>query len=221
MENKPGGIKVIITGATGMVGEGVLLTCLESAAVKEVLMVNRKHFDLQHPKLKELIVPDFMKLDDYDQELTGYDACFYCAGISSVGMAEEKYTYITYDTTMHFAQKLAALNTGMVFTFVTGTHTDSSEQGKVMWARVKGRTENALQKLPFKAAYNFRPGGMKAVNGQKNAKFLYKVIVAVLILIIPKQILTLKELGSAMINSVLKGYPANVLEIKDIKALAK
>src|SRR5215204_6044961 len=111
------GIKVIITGATGMVGEGILLHCLQNSEVDEVLIVNRKHYDLQHPKLKECIIPDFMKLGDMSQQLAGYDACFYCAGVSSVGMDEAKYTYITYDTTMNFAGKLADLTPGMVFTF--------------------------------------------------------------------------------------------------------
>lgn len=214
------GIKVIITGATGMVGEGVLLTCLNNTAVDEVLMINRRPFDLHHPKLKELIVPDFLKWEG-DARVSNYDACFYCAGISSVGMSEEKYNIITYDTTLHFAHKLLDENKNMTFTFVSGSHTDSSEKGKIMWARIKGKTENALMKLGFKQVYNFRPGGMAAVKGQRNAKKAYEVIVAILNFFVPKIIITLQQLGEAMINVVLKGYPKQILEVKDIKLAAR
>jgi uncharacterized protein YbjT (DUF2867 family) len=213
-------MNVIITGATGMVGEGVLLECLENAAVEKVLMVNRKPSPLKHPKLKELIVPDFMKLDSYNEALTGYDGCFFCAGISSVGMKEEKYTYITYDTTINFAQKVASLNPKMVFAYLSGASTDSSEKGKMMWARVKGRTENALMRLPFKGVYNFRPGIMRPFKGQKNVPGMFKPFIPVLALLMPKQVLTLKQVGQAMINAVQVGYPKHVLEIADIKELA-
>lgn len=213
-------MKIIITGATGMVGEGVLLECLENPSVKKVLIVNRKPSPVKHAKLEELIVPDFTKLESYTTALTGYDACFYCAGISSVGMNEEKYTYITYDTTMSFAQQLVALNPKMVFSFVSGSQTDSSETGKTMWARVKGKTENALMKLPFKGVYNFRPGFMKPFEGQKNVKSILKPIIWIFPLLFPKQSLTLKQVGQAMINTVLKGYPKQILEISDIRELA-
>src|SRR5215210_6319086 len=133
-------IKVIITGATGMVGEGVLLECLQNEQVSEVLIVSRRHYDLTHPKLKELIVPDFFRLEDFWEQLTGYDACFYCAGVSSIGMNEAKYTRITYDTTLHAARVLFRFNPKLVFNFVTGAHTDGTEKGKMMWARVKGKT---------------------------------------------------------------------------------
>jgi uncharacterized protein YbjT (DUF2867 family) len=218
-------IKVIITGATGMVGEGVLLECLDHPAITTVLMVNRRPSGRQHPKLKECIVTDFFQLDAFIDQLTGYDACFYCAGISSLGMKEPEYTRITYDTTLHFAQELVRLNPGLVFDYVSGSHTDSTEKGKIMWARVKGRTENALTKLPFKGVYNFRPGLMRPKRGQKNIKPLFKVLGTILYpvfrLLMPGQVMTLSEIGQAMINSVLKGYPKQVLEIKDIKALAK
>lgn len=213
-------MKIIITGATGMVGEGVLLECLENTSVKEVLMINRRPSSIVHAKLKELIVPDFIKLDEDPASLGGYDACFYCAGVSSVGMNEHKYTFITYDTTMIFAQKVAKLNPDMVFTFVSGTHTDSSETGRIMWARVKGKTENALMKLPFRAQYNFRPGFMKPFEGQKNVKALFKPVIAVFPLLFPKKSLTLKQVGQAMINAVQKGYPKQVLEISDIRELS-
>ena len=217
-------IKVIITGATGMVGEGVLLECLSHPQVKEVLVIGRKPYRGQkHPKLKECIVPYFFNIDGIQDQLTGYDACFYCAGISSNGMKEAEYSYITYDTTMHLANKLVLLNAGMVFSHISGSHTDSSEKGRVMWARVKGKTENALMKLPFKNVYNFRPGFMKPTPGQVNVKGLYQVIASLyplLRLLIPGQVSTLKEVGQAMINSVLKGYSKSILEIKDIKILA-
>jgi nucleoside-diphosphate-sugar epimerase len=214
-------MKVIITGATGMAGQGVLLECLQNNAVTEVLMVNRKHLDIVHPKLKELLIPDFLKSEGFSETLTGYDACFFCAGISSIGMNEEKYTKITYDTTLHFAKTLSAVNPNMVFNYITGSGTDSTEKGKVMWARVKGKTENDLMKLPFKAQYNFRPGGMSRAEGQKNVNKLYVVIASIIKLFSPKSIISLNELGQAMINVVNKGYPKQILEISDIKTLAK
>jgi uncharacterized protein YbjT (DUF2867 family) len=213
-------MKIIITGATGMVGEGVLFECLENPIVKEVLIVNRRHYDMEHSKLKELLVNDFTKLEGLENQLSNYDACFYCAGISSVGMNEEKYNYITYETTMAFAEQLVKLNPNMVFNFVSGGHTDSTEQGKLMWARIKGKTENALMKLPFKAQYNFRPGFMKPFKQQKNVKTLFKPIIWLFPILLPKISLTLKQVGQAMINAVLKGYPKQVLEIADIKILA-
>jgi uncharacterized protein YbjT (DUF2867 family) len=213
-------MKIIITGATGMVGEGVLFECLENPIVKEVLIVNRRHYDMEHPKLKELLVNDFTKLEGLENQLSNYDACFYCAGISSVAMNEEKYNYITYETTMAFAEQLVKLNPNMVFNFVSGGHTDSTEKGKLMWARIKGKTENALMKLPFKAQYNFRPGFMKPFKQQKNVKTLFKPIIWLFPILLPKISLTLKQVGQAMINAVLKGYPKQVLEIADIKILA-
>ncbi|MCF8448188.1 MAG: NAD-dependent epimerase/dehydratase family protein, partial [Bacteroidia bacterium] len=153
-------MKVIITGATGMVGEGILLACLENPTITEIVMINRRTFPLQNPKLKELIVSDFMKLENYSADFKEYDACFFCAGISSIGLKEPEYTHITYDITLNVAKVLADLNPKMVFTYVSGALTDSSEKGKSMWARVKGKTENDLMKLPFKGVYNFRPGFM-------------------------------------------------------------
>src|ERR1700694_3290786 len=132
-----------------MVGEGVLLECLEHPAIEQVLMVNRRSYSAKHPKLKECIVPDFMDLDGFSSHLTGYDACFYCAGVSSAGMSEPEYSHITYDITTHFAQTLASLNPQMIFIYVSGSLTDSSEKGRIMWARVKGKTENALMRLGF------------------------------------------------------------------------
>lgn len=214
-------MKIILTGATGMAGQGVLLECLQNNAITAILMVNRKHLDIIHPKLKELLVPDFLKIADYSDALKGYDACFFCAGISSVGMNEEKYTVITYDTTLQFAKTLVAINPAMVFNYITGASTDSTEKSKMMWARVKGKTENELMKLPFKGQYNFRPGGMSPVKGQKNAKMRYVIIVNIIRVFSPKSIISLNELGQAMIHAVRNGYPKQVLEISDIKKLAK
>lgn len=214
------GITVIITGATGMVGEGILLECLENDAVEKVLMMNRKASPIKHTKLEELIVPNFMELDKYTDLLTGYGACFYCAGISSIGMDEAKYTHITFDVTLSVANKLVALNPNMVFNFVSGAYADGSEKGQIMWARVKGKTENELMKLPFKGEYNFRPGFMKPFKDQKNVKTFFKPIILIFPIFFPKQVLTLKQVGQAMINAVLNGYKKQVLEISDIKELA-
>ncbi|UKJ08968.1 NAD-dependent epimerase/dehydratase family protein [Solitalea lacus] len=213
-------IKVIITGTTGMVGEGVLFECLENPAVAEILSVSRRSYELKHPKFKELIVPDFFQLTNHIDLLRGYDACFFCAGVSSVGMKEDKYTYLTYDTTLAFAKVLSEVNHNMVFTYVSGMHTDSSEKGNSMWARVKGKTENDLMKLPFKGVYNFRPGAMFPFNGQKNWKSIYKAIVKVIKVFTPKSILTMQEVGRAMIYVTTEGYDKSILEIVDIKELA-
>jgi hypothetical protein len=223
-------LAVIITGATGMVGEGVLFECLQHPAIERVLMVNRKPYGAMHPppvgathpKLTECIVADFLDLEGLD--LSGYDACFYCAGVSSSGMRESEYSRITYDITIHFAGKLASLNPQMIFDYVSGALTDSSENGRLMWARVKGKTENALMRSGFRRVYNFRPGFMRPTPGQKNIKWYYKLIGSLYPLLralIPNHVSTLSEVGLAMINSVLKGYPKQVLEIEDIKLLAK
>ncbi|MEP6682217.1 MAG: NAD-dependent epimerase/dehydratase family protein [Parafilimonas sp.] len=215
------GIKVIITGATGMVGEGVLFECLQNISVSEILMINRRHYEYNHPKLKELIVPDFFQLNQYASSIQGYDACFFCAGISSIGMKQDKYTYITYDTTLVFAKTLLQLNKNMVFTYVSGAQTDSSEKGRLMWARVKGRTENDLSKLGFKGEYNLRPGVMLPFDDQKNWKSIYKFVVKIIKIFSAKNVLTMKEVCEAMINCVTIGYSKNILEISDIKALAR
>jgi uncharacterized protein YbjT (DUF2867 family) len=213
-------MRVIITGVTGMVGEGVLLECLESPDVEKVLAVSRKPVNQTHPKLEQLLVPDFQKLGDFEAQLTGYDGCFYCAGVSSVGMNEADYTVISYDTPVAFATTLARLNPKLVFTYVTGAHTD--ENGKRMWQRVKGRAESALAKLPMKGVYNFRPGLMMPKRGQKHLKTSYRVALVfapLLKLFFPA--LSLAQVGQAMINCVKAGAAKNVLEISDIAALAK
>lgn len=212
-------LKIILTGATGMVGEGVLLELLQNDQVSEVLSISRKPYAISHAKYAELLVSDFLQIESYREKLTGFDACFYCAGVSSVGMNEADYTHITQTTTLYFARLLAELNPDMVFDFVTGAQTDSSEQGRLMWARVKGKTENELMKLPFRGQYNFRPGFMKPFPGQKNVKGIYKPLIAILPYLIPRKTLTLQEVGRAMIRTVTEGYSKQVLEIADIKKL--
>lgn len=214
-------MRIIITGATGMVGEGVLLDCLDNPEVHAILVVGRRRVGIKHPKLQELLIGDFLKIDQQAASLQGYDACFFCAGISSVGMKEDQYTKITYDTTIHFAKVMLEQNPQSVFTYVSGAHTDSSEKGRLMWARVKGKTENDLAKLGFKGEYNFRPGFMKPVKGQKNVKWFFWPFVWIFPTILPKQSLTLEQVAKAMINCVKKGYPKNILEISDIREQAK
>lgn len=216
-------IKTIITGATGMVGEGVLLECLNHPDVEQVLVINRKPGGRSHPKLKEIIHKDFFNLAPIENQLSGYNTCFFCLGVSSVGMSNEEYKHLTYDLTMNVATLLAKLNPEMTFCYVTGAGTDSSEQGRIAWARVKGATENALMHL-FKKAYMFRPGFMKAVPGQKNVKSYYKLLAWLYPIgraIYPAGFCTLQEVGQAMIKTVTKGYEKQILEVKDIVALAK
>ncbi len=214
-------MKVIITGVTGMVGEGVMFECLENSNVTEVLMINRRPYDKKHPKLKELIVSDFSKLKDFSEQLKGYDGCFYCAGVSSVGKKEDEFFRLTYDVVIPFAKTLVELNPNMVFDYVSGTRTDSTEKGSVMWARVKGKTENDLMKLPFKKVYNFRPGVMKPTQGQKSIKTIYKILGPIVGLVYPQKTLKLKTVGIAMINTVLKGAPKQILEVDDIYELGQ
>jgi len=217
-------IKAIITGVTGMVGEGVLHECLLSEDVESVLVINRKPCGVIHPKLKEIIHSDFFDLSAIENELSGYNACYFCLGVSSVGMKEPEYTRLTYTLTMHVAETLSKLNSDMVFCYVSGASTDSTEKGKSMWARVKGKTENDLMKLPFKKVYNFRPGYMHPTKGLKNVNPYYKYITWMYPFfrkVFPNMVSTLAELGQAMINVTLFGYDTQILEVKDIVALAK
>ena len=213
-------MRIILTGVTGMVGEGILLECLEDATVEKVLAVSRKPTAHAHAKLEQLVVADFRNTSDVEAKLAGYDACFYCAGVSSIGMSEADYTAISYDTPLAFATTLARLNPNMVFTYVTGTGTD--EQSKRMWARVKGRAESALARLPFKGVYNFRPGLMTPKRGQKHLKTSYRVaLVFAPLLKLFFKALTLQQVGRAMLECVRSGAPKHVLEIADIAALAE
>src|SRR5258707_14508610 len=206
-------IRTIITGATGMVGEGVLIECLNHPDVQHVLVINRKPGGVSHPKLREIIHKDFFNLAPIEQQLIGFNACFFCLGVSSIGMSEAEYRHTTYDLTLNFAQLLAKLNPEMTFCYVTGAGTDSSEQGRTAWARVKGATENALMRL-FKHAYMFRPGFMKAIPGQKNVKSYYTYLDWLYPIgraLYPAGFCTLQEVGMAMINAVSKGYPKQIL----------
>ena len=202
-----------------MVGEGVLIQCLADSRISSVLSVSRKPSGRSHPKLQEYLVPDFLRLSLSDEKLKGYDACFFCAGISSIGMNEADYTRVTFDTTIHFAKVLLHQNPGMTFIYVSGAGTDSSEKGRMMWARVKGKTENTLISMPFKNVYNFRPGFMKLTPGQKNELKMYKFFAwmyPLLKVIAPNSASTLKQVGEAMINVLEGGSDKKVLEVKDI-----
>lgn len=217
-------IKAILTGATGMVGEGVLHECLLHPDVEEVLIITRKPSGVNHPKVKELIHSDFYDLSPIENKLVGYNACFFCLGVSSVGMNESNYTKQTYTLTMQVATVLSKQNPGMTFCYISGAATDSSEQGRIMWARVKGKTENDLQKLSFKKVYLFRPGYMQPTKGLKNVLKYYKYVswmYPFLRLVFPSGVSTLKELALAMINSARLGYEKTILEVKDIVQLAK
>jgi len=216
-------IKAIITGTTGMVGEGVLHECLQHADVEQVLVINRRPCGVTHPKLKEIIHADFHNLFPLQDQLTGYNACYFCLGVSSVGMKEPEYYRLTYTLTMHMAELLAKQNPEITFCYISGASTDSSEKGRMMWARVKGKTENDLMKLPFKQVYNFRPGVIKPTQGLKNILPYYKYfgwLLPIISLMSPNYISTLQEIGLAMIHAVTKGYEKKVLEVKDIKMLA-
>ena len=214
-------VKAIITGATGMVGEGVLMECLQHPDVETVLIINRRPSGFAHPKLKEIVHSNFHDITPIKSELAGYNACFFCAGVTSVGKKEPEYHKLTYDLTIHVAEILAAQDPGMVFCYVSGKGTDSTEKGKSMWARVKGKTENKLMQLPFKKAYMFRPGMMKPSRGAKNVLKGYWLVGWSYPLFKAMGLAcTLKEVGTAMINSVTKGYDKQILEIKDIVSLA-
>jgi uncharacterized protein YbjT (DUF2867 family) len=216
-------VRAIITGATGMVGEGVLFECLNDPDVAQILVINRKPGGVTHPKLREIVHRDFFDLGPIASQLAGYDACFFCLGVSSVGMSEADYKRTTYDLTVHVGETLAKLNPELTFCYVTGMGTDGTEKGRVAWARVKGATENALLRL-FKNAYMFRPGFMKAEPGQKNLKFSYKALAWVYPIgraLLPSTFCTLQEVGRAMVNAATKGYPKRVLEVQDIVDLAK
>ena len=217
-------MKVLVTGATGMVGEGVVKECLLHPDVKGVLVINRRPCGIKDPKLSEIILPDFFDLSGIQAQLAGYDACFFCLGVSSVGLSETEYARMTHALTLQFASSLIAQNPGMVFCYISGAGTDSSEKGRSSWARIKGRTENDLMKLPFKKVFLFRPGFIEPGPGLKNTLRSYKYLfwlIPIIRWLAPDWICTLKEIGLAMIHSVLKGYDKNVLEVRDIKKLAQ
>ncbi|MBO9638613.1 MAG: epimerase [Siphonobacter aquaeclarae] len=218
------GLKVIITGTTGMVGEGVLLECLENPAVDAVLSISRRPTGHSHPKLTELHISEFWDLKEGDGRLRGYDACFFCAGVSSVGKNEAEFTRLTYDLTLHLAGILARLQPGMVFTYVSGRGTDAGDRANgAMWAKVKRRTEKDLEALPFGAVYHFRPAFMKATKGQLHVLKAYTYfawLYPVMKVITPGWTCTLTEVGKAMIRCALDRPARRIIEVSDIKELA-
>jgi len=220
-------MNVLLFGATGMVGQGVLRECLQARDVALVQTVGRKGTGQQNAKLKEVVQDNLFDVDAMASELQGFDACFFCLGVSAAGMTEAAYSHLTYDLTLAVADRLATWNPGMTFTYVSGAGTDSTEQGRSMWARVKGRTENALQRLPFKAVYVFRPGVIQPLHGirSKTASYqlfysLTKPLLTPLRTLLPNHILTTEMVGQAMLAVVRHGYAKAVLETADIRALA-
>lgn len=206
-----------------MVGEGVLLECLSNPNVTEVLSVSRKNNGITHPKLKEYLVSSFVELSEADPNLQGYDACFFCAGISSVGLKEAEYKRITYDTTLAFAKALIP-SPQLSFIYVSGSGTDSSEKGRLAWARIKGKTENDLMQLPFKQVFGFRPAALIATAGQIHLPKLYSYaswLIPIIKFIAPNYISTLAQLGKAMIHASQNGYAKKILEVKDINTIGK
>ena len=217
-------LRIILTGATGMVGEGVLHEALQNNFVEKVLVINRKPCGVEHEKLTEIIHRNFFDLGPIAEELEDYNACFFCLGVSYVGMGETEYYRMTYTLTMHMAEFLSRHNDDMVFCYISGAGTDSSESGGQMWARVKGKTENDLRSLPFKRVYNFRPAMLEPTKDLKNTLKFYRWLGWLMPLmkkISPNYICTLRELAQAMINASVKGYPKQILEVKDIKMVAK
>jgi uncharacterized protein YbjT (DUF2867 family) len=216
-------VSVIITGVTGMVGEGVLHECLHSDAVEKVLVVSRRPCGVQHSKLKEIIHKDFFNLSPIQSALSGYDTCFFCLGVSSVGMKKADYVRMTYELTMEFAKTILAKNPDMVFCYISGAGTDSTEKGRSHWARIKGKAENDLQKLGFRQTYLFRPGIMEPTKGLKNTLGFYKWagwLIPLIEVIAPSSVSSLAQLGQAMIHVAIRGYEKNIIEVKDIKKLS-
>jgi uncharacterized protein YbjT (DUF2867 family) len=220
-------MKVILFGATGMVGQGVLTECLEHADVETVLCVGRQPCGVTHPKLKEIVQADLYDYAGIENQLTGYGACFFCLGVSSAGMKEEAYHHVTYDLTLAAANALVRLNREMTFCYVSGAGTDSSEKGRSMWARVKGKTENALIALGFKATYLFRPGFIQPMKGVRSRTAMYRAVYAVMgpffpvwKTLLPAYLTTSVNVGLAMIHVAQSGYSKPFLENRDINQMA-
>jgi uncharacterized protein YbjT (DUF2867 family) len=220
-------MNVLVFGATGMLGQGVLRECLQAADVAMVQTIGRTTTGQQNAKLREVAQTDLFDVDAMTPKLTGFDACFFCLGVSSAGMTEAAYSHLTYDLTLAIAGKLAALNPRMTFVYVSGAGTDSTEQGRSMWARVKGRTENALRRLPFKAVYVFRPGLIQPLHGIHSKTQSYRLFYSVtkplltpLRVLLPNYVLSTEVIGRAMLAAVRRGYDKYVLESADIRALA-
>ena len=217
---------VIFFGATGMVGQGVLRECLLDPDVERVLSIVRAPTGRREPKLRELVHDDFFDFSAIKNELAGYDACFFCLGVSSAGMKEADYRRVTYDITLAAARVLAVQNPGMTFVYVSGTGTDSSEKGRTMWARVKGKTENDLLRLPFKAAYMFRPGVIIPLHGVKSKTTFVRVfytvlgpVLPMLYALFPKYVTTTEKVGRAMLSVAKRGAPKSMLETSDINKI--
>lgn len=205
-----------------MVGEGVLRVALEHPDVESVLVIGRRSCDVKHPKLRELLHKDFYDYSAIEGHLTGYNACFFCLGVSSVGMNEKDYTRVTFDLTMEAAKTLSRLNPDMTFCYVSGAGTDSTEKGRIMWARVKGRVENRLKELPFKSVYLFRPGFIKPIKGLRHGHLISKVVGMMYPLfkvISPKYVCTLEGVGLAMIHAAKAGPSRQIIENRDIARL--
>ena len=219
-------MKAIITGATGMVGKGVLLECLDDDRVTSILVVNRQTINIEHPKLKEVLVKDFMKLDSIAEQLSGYDTCYFCAGISSIGKSEEVFSKITYDITVNFASAFLAQNPNSSICYVTGTGTDSTEKGNTMWARVKGKTENALLNMGFRSAFMFRPGYIQPLRGIHSKTgwydYLYLVFKPIYLILkhFPSTATSTTNMGKAMINLTINKSSSQVLHSKEINQAA-
>jgi uncharacterized protein YbjT (DUF2867 family) len=221
-------MNILIFGATGMVGQGVLRECLLDPNVQLVQTIGRTATGQQNPKLREVVHPDLWNYAPIESNLKNSDACFFCLGVGSPGMNEKDYEHVTYGITTAAAETLSRLNPKMVFIYVSGTGTDSSEKGRMMWARVKGKTENALLRLPFAAAYMFRPGFIEPAHGEISRNKLYRALFVVtkpvlpmLHRLFPNQILTTEQIARAMLNLVIRAYPKHILEIEDIRAAAE
>ena len=219
-------MKVILFGGSGMVGQGVLKECLKDPVVTEILSIGRGSLGIPDPKFKEVLQKDFTDFSNLESQWKGYDACFFCLGVSSAGMSEQDYRRVTYDFTLAAAAPMARLNPQMTFIFVSGTGTDGTEKGPVMWARVKGAAENAIFKLPFKAAYMFRPGAIQPMDGITSKTKMYSVLLKlfgwlfpVLRKLFPRHVTTTRILGRAMIKAAREGAPVKWLENPDINAL--
>ncbi len=220
-------MKVLLFGGSGMIGQGALRELLNDADVEQVLAVGRSATGQRAPKLRELIQEDVGDLHLLEQELRGYDACLFCVGVSAVGMSEPEYKRITYDLTVRVAQTLERLNPKMTFVYVSGSGTDPTERGRVMWARVKGATENALLAMPFARAYMLRPGFIRPLHGVVSKTGWYRVLYAVagplyplLKRVFPRHVTTSEELGRAMLQLLKSNFAGRILENQDIVALA-
>jgi uncharacterized protein YbjT (DUF2867 family) len=221
------GYKVVITGTTGMVGKGVLLECIDHPSIDNILIVNRNPLGITHPKVREVLIKDFFDVSSISDEMKGFDACFFCLGITSIGQSEESYSRTTYDLTLNFAEAFIDQNKNSIFCYVSGTGTDSSEKGRTMWARVKGKTENKLIEMPFKRAFMFRPGYIQPLRGIKSKTqwyaTLYMIFKPIYLLLkhFPSTATNTTNMGLAMINSMDGKYAKSILENKEINELAK